>query len=310
MKNYNQTLFQKLMAAMVVLFFMYGIISAQPNQNDLDEKIKNIKDDIEKIIINAGGEEYTFTGDDAKELFKRLKSENDKRVMVKVIEGVDDGGTVWVTKGNDDVNVNAVFEDEYEFHFEEEGENGEKIKKEIEVEVEDGEKKVTVTTTKNGEETTEVFEGEEAEEFLKNSKHSKKYNIKIYDDEDLEWTSEGDVNMIFISEEMEGEEGVEKEIKINIEDGKKKVTVKTTKDGKEDVKIYEGDEADEYLEKMKGDGHGVKFFSSDDNVFIMKKGKIDGKNDDDLIEVIVDKDSKKKKMKKIIIKKEKDRKEK
>ena len=307
MKNSKRNFTGKLFGILLFLLIPYLIVIAQSSENELSEKIKNIKGDIEEITISAGGEEYTFTGEEAEELFKKMKAMNSKKVMVKVIDDIDDAKTIWVTKGEDDVNLKTIIEDEFEFHFEEEGEDGEKIKKGIEVEIENGDKKVTVTTTKNGEKTTEVLEGEEAEEFLKNSKHSKKYNVKIYNDEDLEWVSEGDADMMFISKELEGEDSVKKEVKVSVEDGIKKVIVTTTKDGKEDVKIYEGEEADEYLEKMKDDGDGVHFFSSDDNVFIMKKGKLDSKNDDDLIEVIVDEDGNKKKVKKIIIKKKVDK---
>jgi hypothetical protein len=254
------------------------------------EKIKNIKGEIEKITITADGEEHVFSGEEAEELFKKLKSSKHKNISVKVLEGMDGNDkNIWVMKGDDDINLTTIIEDEIEFEFEEDGEEGEKIKKEIKVEIEDGEKRVEVTTNKDGEEITEVFEGEEAEEFLKNSKHDKKFNIKIYDDSDLEWVSEGDADMIFLSEEIDGDAEMEKKVEVEIEDGVKKVTVTTTKDGKEEVKTYEGDEADKYLKKMKHGKHrGFKFFKSDDDV------------------LIIDKDSKHKRMKKIIIKKEKD----
>ena len=46
---------------------------------------------------------------------------------------------------------------------------------------ENGEKKVTVTTTENGETKTEVYEGDEADEYLKEHKKDKKFKIKIED---------------------------------------------------------------------------------------------------------------------------------
>jgi len=144
-----------------------------------------------------------------------------------------------------------------------------------------------VITTKEGKETKEVFEGEEAEEFLKKSKSNKHFNIEIYDDKDLEWVSEGDANIIFLSEETEDEGEVEKKVEVEVEDGVKKVTVTTTKDGKEEVKTYEGDEAEKYFKKKnKKKSHGYKIFKSNGN--------------DDLIEIIIKKDGTKKNIKKII----------
>jgi hypothetical protein len=289
--NYQTTSFSKITLIIISLLLLpLFLTNAQSEKSMVKEKIKNIKGDIEKITITADGEEHVFSGEEAEELFKKLKLSKHKNISVKVLEGLDGNDkNIWVMKGDDDINLTTIIEDEYEFEFEEEGEDGESIKKEIKIEIEDGKKKVEVTTTKDGKESTEVFEGEEAEEFLKNSKHDKKFNIKIYDDSDLEWVSEGDADMIFLSEEMEGDAEIEKKVEVEIEDGVQKVTVTTTKDGKDEVKTYEGDEADKYLKKMNhGKHHGYKFFKSDDNV------------------LIIDKDSKHKKMKKIIIKKEKD----
>ena len=289
--NYQTTSFsRKTLFVITLILIPFFLSNAQTEESKTKDKIKNIKGEIEKITIVADGDEHVFSGEEAAELFEKIKSGKHKNVTVKVLDrDGDDEKNIWVVKGDDHINLTTVIEDEYEFEFEEEGEEGDKVNKEIKVEIEDGEKRVEVTTTKDGKETTEVFEGEEAEEFLKNSKHDKKFNIKIYDDSDLEWISEGDADMIFLSEEIDGDAELEKKVEVEIEEGVKKVTVTTIKDGKEEVKTYEGDEADEYIKKMKhGKKHGYKFFKSDDGV------------------LIIDKDSKHKKMKKIIIKKEKD----
>jgi len=68
-------------------------------------------------------------------------------------------------------------------------------------------------------------------------------------------------------------------IKVEIKDDSKTVTVITKKDGEENIEVYEGKAADEYLEKMKSD----------------KEVKV---------KVGVDKNSSKKKVKKIIIDKQ------
>ena len=77
---------------------------------------------------------------------------------------------------------------------------------------------------------------------------------------------EGDVNKL------------EKNIIVSENDGKKVVKVTINEDGKENVEVYEGKAAEEYLEKMKSE----KEFD---------------------VKVDVDKDSKHKKIKKIIIEK-------
>ena len=105
MKNPKHNFSEKLFRVLFFLLLPCLIVNAQSAKNELSEKIKNIKGDIEKITITAGGEEYTFTDEEAEELFKKLKAMNSKKFMVKVIDDVDDAKTVWITKGEDDVNV-------------------------------------------------------------------------------------------------------------------------------------------------------------------------------------------------------------
>ena len=70
-----------------------------------------------------------------------------------------------------------------------------------------------------------------------------------------------------------------KKLKIEIENGEKKITVTTIEDGEEKTEVYEGDEADEYLEKMKSEsGNDMHFewFGDDDGkkvdkIYIKKK---------------------------------------
>ena len=72
---------------------------------------------------------------------------------------------------------------------------------------------------------------------------------------------------------------IQKRINVEIKDDEKIVTVTTLKDGKENIEVYEGKAAEEYLDKMKSDE------------------KIN-------VNIDVDKDLKGKKIKKIIIEKE------
>jgi hypothetical protein len=85
--------------------------------------------------------------------------------------------------------------------------------------------------------------------------------------------------MVWFSDEGELE-NMEKNVKVEIEDGQKKVMITTKENGEEKTEVYEGAEADEYLEKMKSE-HG--------NEMLME----------------IDEDGSTKKIKKIIIEKEK-----
>lgn len=97
-----------------------------------------------------------------------------------------------------------------------------KVEKEIRVEEENGVKTVTIVTTTNGVKKEEIYTGEEAEMKLKELKSESK-SIK----------SEGGVKV-----EM---------TEIN---GKKKLTVTSTKEGKEVVEVFEGKEAERKLKEL------------------------------------------------------------
>jgi hypothetical protein len=109
---------------------------------------------------------------------------------------------------------------------------------------------------------------------------NKKIVIKNLSDED----SDNDV-LVFINENGDSDtlsnniDKVEKKVMVTDNDGKKVVTVTSKENGKENIEVFEGKAADEYLDKMK-DEKGID------------------------IKVDVDKDSKHKKIKKIIIEKE------
>jgi peptide subunit release factor 1 (eRF1) len=90
----------------------------------------------------------------------------------------------------------------------------------------------------------------------------------VKSDDDFEWNSS---------------DGMQKKVKVEIENGEKKVTITTKENGEEKTEVYEGDEADEYLEEMKSE------------------------NDD--LDIIIEKENGKK-VKKIIIKTEKEEKKK
>lgn len=116
---------------------------------------------------------------------------------------------------------------------------------------------------------------------IKGDSLNKKIVIKKLNDDDID--TDEDIR-VYINDEdsdstTEDVKQIEKKIIITNDDGKKIVKVTTNENGKENIEIYEGKAADEYLDKMK-----------------------DEKEID--VKVDVDKDSNGKKIKKIIIEKE------
>jgi len=174
--------------AFLPIFFLFGILGYA--QEELKDKINKIDGDVDRVTITAGGEEYTFEGDEAKELYKKMKSsfskshsfmwhsndddfdnydgkiifieENEKKKLIEISEDGDEDIEIYISKDID-------MDDQHG------------IEKKINVEIEDGNKKVTITTKENGEEKTEVYEGEEADEYLEKmkSEHGNEMMIEI-----------------------------------------------------------------------------------------------------------------------------------
>ena len=153
-----------------------------------------------------------------------------------------------------------------------------------------------VTITADGKVYT--FEGSDAEALFKKMKSSKSHNF-VWNSDDSNGKKviildadadedaievEGEDDNVFIIKSgkdlSDVDEGMSKKVKVKIENGEKSVTVTTKENGEETTKVYTGDEAEEYLDKMKSE------------------------NDDFDIQIKSDKDGKK--VKKIIIETEKE----
>lgn len=127
-----------------------------------------------------------------------------------------------------------------------------------------------VTITSDGKEY--IFEGAEAEQLFKKMKSnnsqsfvwnssddSTKKKVIILDadrDEDMIEVESGAENVVIVK--IDGdfddiEDGIQKKVKVEVEDGNKTVTVTTKENGEEKTEVYEGKEADEYIEKMKSE---------------------------------------------------------
>jgi hypothetical protein len=152
-----------------ILFYLLGNHQMTLAQDDLNANINDINGTIDKITITSDGKEYTFKGADAEKLFKKMKRNqvqsfvwNSSDDSVKKIIILNDASS------DDDIEVEDSHENVLIIKTDKDLDDiDDGITKKINVVVEDGNKKVTVTTKENGEEKTEVYEGKEADEYLK-----------------------------------------------------------------------------------------------------------------------------------------------
>lgn len=115
-----------------------------------------------------------------------------------------------------------------------------------------------------------VFEGEEAQKLADKMKAEKR--IKIISSGDLKEVKEGDGNvMVFRSKAKTSDFDVKageitKKVNVENKDGKKVVTVTTTKDGKEETVTYEGDKAEKFMSGEKGMKHITVTLDDDEDM--------------------------------------------
>jgi hypothetical protein len=128
-----------------------------------------------------------------------------------------------------------------------------------------------ITIIVNGKEY--LFEGSDAEKLFKKmkTKSIQSFVWKSSDDEEadkkviiLDSDDEAEVieiesvdDNVFIvktDKDLDSiEDGITKKVKVEIEDGNKKVTVTTKENGEEKTEVYEGKEAEGYIEEMKAE---------------------------------------------------------
>ncbi len=234
---------------LTVILFFFGFILINAQTEVTKEKLNNLKGNVVKITIETDDDEVEITGEDANKLLDKMKSEN-HFIIKKMHHGNMGKNMVFIKKGDD--------------------EDGKEIKIDVEVEDTDGDKIVVIKKTVDGKETVEKFIGEEAEKFIEEheagehglkfiSEDGEQHIVVNIDSDDINWVSKGD------------KLDTEKKIKVEIKDGVKKVTVTTkSDDGEEEVKVYEGEEAEEFLEKME-QKREIEFNSSIDGKKKIKK---------------------------------------
>lgn len=218
-----------------ILFLISTLLFAQSNKK-LKEKINNIKGDVSKIVVSTENGDISFEGDDAKKLFKRMKS----KTIHKNIEWISDSDHNFDSESD---NI-LIFKSDNDIQL---IDSDKEIQ--IEVEEENGEKTLTVITTEDGEEKIETFNGTEADKYL--DKMEEEHNMLI--DVDIDFDSDKDISTKkIIVHSNDNNHKIEEKVKVEVEDGKKKITITTTKDGEEKVKVLEGEEAEKYLKENDG----------------------------------------------------------
>jgi len=165
-----------------IFVFTFGFAYSNA-QSKLSEKLDDVKGKIDKITIHTDEGDVVFEGKDAEKLFGRMK--NSKQIKVRIDnDGESDNSLekkIIIKRSPNDslsedfdlMEFNDFDDDEMAFG------SDSTFEKKIIVKNENGGKKVTVTTIENGKEKTKVYEGDEADKFIKEHQGDKEFNIKI-----------------------------------------------------------------------------------------------------------------------------------
>lgn len=232
---------------LIVTLFLFAAISIYAQSKETKSKLENLKGDITKITIETEDGQAVITGEDAEVLFKKMSAKHN--IMIKELGNGDADNhknmIIWKDK-NDDGNIK------------------------IDVDIDDSDSGKVIIIKKNidGKELVEEYRGEEADEFLKNHSQGKSNMEFLSEDGELQVIMEMDSDELDCVAKGDSAE-VMKKIKVDIEDGVKKVTVTTTENGEEKVEVYEGEKADNFLKKEHG--HKMIFHSKDGDKKVIKK---------------------------------------
>ncbi|MBN1299932.1 MAG: hypothetical protein JW995_01850 [Melioribacteraceae bacterium] len=314
---------KKIFPAVLFLLYFTALISAQTSSEKYtSNKLKNLKGTVQEITIKTDQDEVTVTGSEAEQLFNRLKgskmffiSSEGKGKEVVIISESGDSTKLCDVNEWEDIQGKTIkkikrssSDKKKAMEFLQDKDSLSESKR-IEIEDNNGNKKVTITTRdESGNETTEILEGKEAEDKIKELKALERFNAEIDDgnifiikmdgNKKLNWIDDDDVMLfegsdsdsaskiirVIIDDEdsdmnifmnktgnddfewvLEDELKSGKKIKVEIENGVKKVWVTKIEDGKETTEMYEGKEAENYLENLK--------HSEDINVEVKEKQK-------------------------------------
>ncbi|HOI29258.1 MAG TPA: hypothetical protein PLZ15_05790 [Melioribacteraceae bacterium] len=158
---------------LIIIFFLLGIFSltlfAQDKKDETATKLDQLKGKVEKLTVKVDGKDVVFEGKEAEGLVKKLRAFGKMPEMIWLSDEEEiehTGGKVMMFKyDSKDKDFNWSGKDDMD--------------KKIEVRIVDGDKKVTVTTKKDGKEEIKTYEGEEAEKFLEENQKSGNFRIMI-----------------------------------------------------------------------------------------------------------------------------------
>lgn len=244
----------------ILSFLLTAFLTFAQSDNSIKEKLKDVKE-AKKIVITTEKGDVVFEGDEAKNIIDKIKSGVKKRIKIVTdgkdiltediegVEGVEDENVIiWKTEDGEGKIFKNKGKGNKIMIFRDYDKNISLLKDKkiinVNVEEENGKKTVTVKTIENGEEKVETYKGKEADDFLEKMEKENEmfFEIDFDSDDDFTWvSSDADSNQI--------EKKVE--VKVKVENGKKKVILTTIKNGEESVKVFGIDEADEYLKSEK-----------------------------------------------------------
>jgi len=158
-----------------VIILLSPIISFA--QSDVKKMLKDINGKVDEIVIKSEGKEYTFSGDEAAELFSAMKDNKE----VKSFTFTTKDGKVFtddiltktiIIKNLDDDSEDKVlvFVDD---DFDSDDAEIKTMEKKVIVSGEGDKKVVNVTINEDGKESIEVYEGKAADEYLEKMKSEK-----------------------------------------------------------------------------------------------------------------------------------------
>jgi len=280
--------FKKYFTVLTSLMFLFAAINL-PAQNKKDDswksKVKQVKGEVQKIVISTKNGNTTFEGDEAQELFEHIKIDSNNFFKIAVENDSDsEDGNMFIVKIDSDTIDKSNSGKKLVWVSESMGGNLEaKVEKKIKVKIENGKKTITVTTTKNGKESVKIFKGKEADKFLK------KHNGKNFD---IQIMQKGKHGKTFFFDNQKNNKGhkfwvqsgddansINKNVEVEKKDGKLKVTVTTT-DGKKTVKVYEGEEAEKYLDKNDDNDFEFETSGNTKNIIVFETCDTDSDNTD------------------------------
>ena len=188
-------------------FILAALTSLSIAQSGTDKMLKDINGKVDEIVIKSEGKTYTFSGDEAEKLFSAMK--DDKKIKSfsfttkdgKIFNGDSLHKKIIVKKLNDESDSDddvLVFIDEDDSQFDG---NTKMVEKRVIVSENDGEKIVKITTTEEGKENIEVFEGKVAEEYLEKMKSDKEIEVNV----DIKEENGKKVKKIIIEKELKSE---------------------------------------------------------------------------------------------------------